>query len=50
MPEALQSRLNMPEIEKCFEDHQRGANLEGELWPILMLSAWGQKNLTMFEA
>ncbi len=45
MPEALQSRLNMPEIEKCFKDHQRGANLEGELWPILMLSAWGQENL-----
>lgn len=49
MPEALRTRLHMTEIEKCFEDHQQGANLEGELWPILMLSAWGQENLSMFE-
>ncbi|WP_033067737.1 asparagine synthase (glutamine-hydrolyzing) [Thalassospira australica] len=49
MPTALKDRLDMTEIGQCFEDHQRGANLEGDLWPILMLSAWGQENLSMFE-
>lgn len=49
MPAELRDRLNMPKITKCFENHQRGANLEGELWPILMLSAWGQENLSMFQ-
>lgn len=49
MPETLQSRLDMTEIKKSFEGHQRGANLEGELWPILMLSAWGRESLSMFE-
>lgn len=49
MPTALQDRLDMIEIRQCFENHQRGANLEGELWPILLLSAWGQENLSMFQ-
>lgn len=49
MPDALRDRLNMSEIGKCFEDHQRGVNLEGELWPILMLSAWGRENLSIFQ-
>lgn len=48
MPPSLQTRLDMDAIRKCFEDHQRGANLEGELWPILMLGSWGRQNLSMF--
>lgn len=49
VPQQLQDRLNMKEIHQCLEDHQRGANMEGELWPILMLSAWGQKHLSIFK-